>query len=201
MEHEVGAIVDDLKLPVVIGGEHTVAIGAVRACAARSDDLSVLFLDAHGDLRDDYMGTRWGHASVARRILETSPLIEVGVRSISESELRFAQLRRIPVHTWPPETDIDRLLGRISQNLTPNVYVTIDLDVLDPSIMSAVGTPEPGGMTWWDVTKLLRHVAKQANIVGFDVVELSPEEGPVACTAAAARLVYKFIGYIAAGKS
>ena len=186
----------DLKTPVLIGGEHTIALGAVRACADAYEDLTVLYLDAHADLRDSYMGTRWGHASVARRISEVCPLVEVGVRSISEEEFEFARnAPDVSVRFWPPEEPERDLYEAVSRQLSSQVYISIDLDVLDPSIMSAVGTPEPGGMSWWDLTGMIRAVARSSRIVGFDIVELSPEEGPVACSATAARLAYKVMGY------
>ena len=184
------------KTPVVIGGEHTIAVGAVRACAETYEDLTVLFLDAHADLRDSYMGTRWGHASVARRISEICPIVEVGVRSISEEEFEFAQGEPgVAVKFWPPDESEQDLWKAICGKLSSHVYVSIDLDAIDPSIMSAVGTPEPGGMTWWDVVRLLRAVSHNSRIVGFDIAELSPEEGPVACSSTAARLAYKVMGY------
>ena len=192
----IGRILADGKTPVLLGGEHTVSVGAARACADRFADLSVLYLDAHADLRDSFMGARWGHACAARRVSEICPLVEVGVRSISAEEYRFARSGGIPIFFWPPERDGAALAAEVIEKLSPNVYVSIDLDVMDPSIMSAVGTPEPGGMTWWDVTGLLRRVAEEVNVVGFDIVELSPEEGPVACSSTAARLAYKIMGYI-----
>ena len=196
----VSEVLADDKTPVVLGGEHTATIGAVRASAERLEDLTVLYLDAHADLRDSFMGTRWGHASVAMRISEICPLVEVGVRSISAEEHEFAKSGGIPIFYWPWHGSAEEFIAEVCGRLSSNVYVSIDLDVLDPSIMSAVGTPEPGGMTWWDVTSLLRQVAANSRVVGFDIVELSPEEGPVACSSTAARLVYKMMGYIVSGR-
>ena len=196
----INQILSDDKIPAILGGEHTVAIGAVLACAERYNDLNVLYLDAHADLRDSYMGSRWGHASVAMRVSEVCPLIEIGVRSISAEEYSFAKSADVPIHFWPPKEPVSELIAQVCSELSSNVYVSIDLDVMDPSIMSAVGTPEPGGMTWWDVTSLLKQVAVKSNIVGFDIVELSPEEGPVACSSIAARLAYKMMGYIVSGE-
>ena len=188
---------ESAKVPVLVGGEHSLALGAVRACAERYGDLSVLYLDAHADLRDSYMGTKWGHATVARRISEACPIVEVGVRSISEEEFDFAQSEQgVEIHFWPTHQDELDLYSDVCGQLSPNVYLSIDLDVLDPSIMPAVGTSEPGGMNWWDITRLIREVSRRSRIVGFDVLELSPEEGPVACSSTAARLIYKVMGYI-----
>ena len=179
----------------LLGGEHSIATGAVKTMASLYPNLSVLYLDAHGDLRDQYMGTSWGHATVARRIQEICPLVQIGVRSISQEERDFIKRSGTSTFFWDPDApevpDLDLLLPL----LTPEVYISIDLDVLDPSIMAAVGTPEPGGMSWSQITSLIRRVAQQRSIVGFDVTELSPEEGPQACAYTAAKLAYKLIAY------
>ena len=186
----------DGKLVALLGGEHTITTGAVQALAQVHPDLSVLYLDAHTDLRNFYMGSGWGHASVARRLHDICPLVEVGVRSLSAEENRFLQDPGLPVFFWPPASaDLSHLGQAVLQSLSPHVYVSVDLDVFDPSVMAAVGTPEPGGMTWAEVTGLLRFVADRRQIVGFDVTELSPKEGPEACAFTAAKLAYKLIGY------
>jgi agmatinase len=184
------------KLIGLLGGEHSVTTGAVRALRESYSDLSVLYMDAHADLRDEYMDTPWGHASVARRLHEMCPLVEVGVRSLSTEERRFIREAEVPVVFWPPDgMSVDEISARALEALSDQVYVSIDLDVLDPSLMAAVGTPEPGGMAWEEVTGVVRAVAAQRRIVGFDVTELSPGEGPEACAFIAAKLVYKLIGY------
>ena len=184
------------RLVALLGGEHTIAIGAVQALAQIHHDVSVLYLDAHADLRDEHMGTRWGHASVARRLYEVCPLVEVGVRSLSAEEREFIQDAGLPVHYWTPATyDPAQLAQEVLKSLSARVYVSVDLDVFDPSVMAAVGTPEPGGMDWASVTGLLRAVGGQREIVGFDITELSPSEGPEACAFTAAKLAYKLMGY------
>ena len=183
------------KLVALLGGEHTITVGGVSAALEKYSDLTVLYLDAHADLRDEYMGSRWSHACVARRLSERVPVVQVGVRSMSQDEARFINSNDVPVFTWPPSDDIEQLAANAIERLSEEVYVSVDLDVLDPSIMSAVGTPEPDGMAWHDATKLLRLVAENRQIVGFDVVELSPNEGPDACAFTAAKLLYKLIGY------
>ena len=184
------------KVVGLLGGEHTVAVGAVQALAEVYPSLSVLYLDAHADLRDEYMGARWGHATVARRLHDLCPVVQVGVRSISEEERDYIRETRLPVHFWPPAgRDVAELARTVLDSLSSQVYVSFDLDVLDPSAMAAVGTPEPGGLSWEDATRLLRAVGDGRQIVGFDVSELSPDEGPEACAFTAAKLVYKLIGY------
>jgi agmatinase len=181
------------KLVGVLGGEHSITVGSVQAHLEAYPDLSVLYLDAHADLRDEYMGTRWGHASGARRVHELCPLAVVGIRSLCREERDYLRQKSVPTFFWPP--DDDSYIGEVLAHLGPNVYVSVDLDVFDPSLMSAVGTPEPGGMTWRQVTSLLRSVAASRRIVGFDVSELAPREGPVACAYTAAKLVYKLVAY------
>ncbi len=183
------------KLVALLGGEHTITVGGVTAALEKHPDLTVLYLDAHADLRDKYMGSRWSHACVARRLHERAPIVQVGVRSMSRDEARFISDNDVPVFTWPPSVGIEELAPNVIERLGSEIYVSVDLDVLDPSIMSAVGTPEPGGMTWSEATKLLRLVSDRRRIVGFDVVELSPNEGPEACAFTAAKLLYKLIGY------
>ena len=164
------------RLVGLLGGEHSITVGAVTAVAGSHPDISVLYLDAHADLRDEYMGSRWGHASVARRLHEVCPLVEVGVRSLSLGERRFIRDNEIPVVFWPPANG--QRLATVIDALTP-----------------AVGTPEPGGMSWHDLIGLVRAVARERKIVGFDVTELSPGEGPEAGAFTAAKLVQKVIGY------
>ena len=184
------------KLTGVIGGDHSASIGSAFAHLDRNPDLSVLYIDAHADLRDEYQGTRWGHGSGARRIAERCPISLTGVRTLALEEQQYIDDHRIPVCYWPPETESD--LDDIIAGLRPDVYVSVDLDVLDPAEMPAVGTPEPGGMRWLDLTGLLRRVSQARHIVGFDVCELAPDQGLPAHSYTAAKLVYKLIAYVGA---
>ena len=183
------------KLTGVIGGDHSAAIGSALAWHERHPDLSVLYIDAHADLRDEYQGTAWGHGSAARRIAEHCPLSLVGVRTLALEEREFIDASRIRVCYWPPprEDFVDDIIA----GLGPAVYVSVDLDALDPSEMAAVGTPEPGGMRWLDLLGLLLNVAQQRRIVAFDVCELAPSEGPPANAYTAAKLTQKLIAYAA----
>ena len=183
------------KVVAMLGGEHSISVGSVAALQGAYSDLSVLFLDAHADFRDEYMDTGWGHACVARRIHERCPVVLFGTRSASSEEVELLADNRVPTFYWPPSGDFESQVKEVTHLLSPDVYVSVDLDVLDPAIMSAVGTPEPGGLDWWQVTGLLRAVAERRRIVGFDVTELCPAEGPSACAYTAAKLVYKVIGY------
>ncbi len=190
------------KFPVVIGGEHSVSIGAVKAAKDVAGDISVLQLDAHYDLRDEYRGSRNNHACAARRIQEIAPLVPLGARSVSKEEKDFLSAENnIPLSVTAYDKLNDSLGDKKAlEALREKVYVTIDLDVLDPSIMPAVGTPEPGGLSWYLILDILRLVAQNRDIVGFDVVEFSPLEGNIASDFLASKLIYRFLGYIFFGK-
>jgi agmatinase len=187
-------ILDKGKFVVMLGGEHSLTTGTVRAYRERVKNLSVLQLDAHADLRDEYEDTKFNHACVMRRVHEYCPIAQVGIRSMGEDDMGYIKKKKLrPFYAKEtPLTQADE--KAIVSQLTDDVYITIDLDVFDPSIMSAVGTPEPGGMGWYEVLRLLKRVAKEKRIVGFDVMELAPREGPSACTFLAAKLTYKLIG-------
>ncbi len=194
VEQAVGYVMDAGKLPAMLGGEHSITAGAVRAAAARTPKLSVLQLDAHADMRDSYLDSPYSHACVMRRVRERVPAVSVGIRSMSEEEAR--DLRAKPWPTWSVR-QFRGLEGRwdpILDQLSERVFVTFDLDALDPGILPATGTPEPGGLDWYEAIDLLAAVAKRATIVGFDVVELAPIPGQVASDVLAARLTYRLIG-------
>jgi agmatinase len=188
----------DNKFVVVLGGEHSVSIGAIKSFAGHYEDLSILHLDAHADSRDTYKGSRYNHACVTARAREyTKNIVSVGIRSLDVSERRNADNKRIFfAHSIrDSEKWIDNALGL----LTDAVYITIDLDVFDPSIMPSTGTPEPGGLGWYEVLRLLRSAAESKRIVGFDVVELCPSDSR-APDFLAAKLVYTLLSYIYAFK-
>jgi agmatinase len=202
LEKRIKAVTRAGRFPVIVGGEHSGTCGAVSALKKKYGDLTVLQFDAHADLRDSYLGTPWNHACVGRRIVDSgAKLVQVGVRSISEEEDRF--LRRAEnVKTYYAsevrESLADVTRGVVS-SLSGNVYISIDLDVFDPGIMPAVGTPEPGGLDWFEVIDILRDVMRaDCNIVGFDIMELSPIPGIVAPEFLAAKLCYRLMGWILA---
>jgi agmatinase len=194
VEEAVGWILDLGKVPVMLGGEHSITGGAVGAAARRFRNLSVLQLDAHADMRDTYLDSPFSHACVMRRVRERVPAASVGIRSMSEEEAEH--LKRHPVPMW--STRQFRALGGrwdpVLEALTDEVYVTFDLDGLDPAQLPATGTPEPGGLDWYEAVDLLRAVSGRARIVGCDVVELAPIAGQVASDFLAARLAYRLMG-------
>lgn len=187
------------KFPVMLGGEHSVSIGAVSALKEAYPNLSVLQLDAHNDLRNEYFGSKFNHGCVARRLSEMCPLVQVGTRSMSKEEKDFlatqanGKIKNISVYDI---LDHPMWKDDACKNLTENVYITIDLDVFDPSLVPAVGTPEPGGIGWYETLDLLRDVSKDRKVVGFDIVELCPIQGQVASDFLAAKLLYRLIGYV-----
>lgn len=187
------------KFPVILGGEHSLSIGAAKAFKEVYPNVSVLQLDAHYDMRDEYYGSKFNHGCTARRISEICPIVQTGTRSLSKEEKDFlgsqtnGKIKTINVYDI-----LDTPLWKdvITNSLSENVYVTIDLDAFDPSLMPAVGTPEPGGIGWYETLDLLREVAKDRKIVGFDVTELCPIKGQVGPDFLAAKLIYRLLGYI-----
>ena len=193
---EVTSVLEASQLPVVLGGEHSVSIGAIHACADRFEDLSVLQIDAHGDTRESYEGSSHNHACVMARARERSPIVQVGIRSLDASEVESLDRPRVffahDIAAAGNTEWMDRAVGL----LTEHVYVTIDLDAFDPAVLPATGTPEPGGLDWHQVTELLRRVAENRTVVGFDVVELLPAPGHQGSAFTAAKLVHRFIAMI-----
>jgi agmatinase len=191
----VARLLNDNKIPVVLGGEHSITPYAVKACAEKYKDLSVLQFDAHADLRDKFKGRKDNHACVMRRVLEICPAVQVGIRSMSKECWDFAQKTgQIKKIHWAEKLE---LVEKIDTQLSKNVYITIDLDVFDPSVLPATGTPEPGGMFWYEVLDILKDVCATKNVVGFDVMELSPRKGENVSDFTAAKLIYKLMGLIA----
>ena len=187
------------KFPVLLGGEHAVSIGAVRAAKEAYPDLSVLQLDAHYDLRDVYFGSKLNHGCVARRISEICPIVQTGTRSLSKEEKDFLasgandRVKAISVYDI---LEMPLWKDNVSNSLSEHVYITIDLDVFDPALVPGTGTPEPGGLGWYEALALLKEVVKDKKIVGFDVVELCPIEGNITSDFLAAKLIYRLLGYI-----
>ncbi len=184
---------DDGKFTVVIGGEHSVSLGAIQAHKEKFEDICVLQLDAHTDLRDEYLDSKYNHACVMSRVKELCPIVQVGVRSMDSSEKE--NMDKENVFFAKDVCDNDGWVDKVISKLSEKVYITIDLDVFDPSIMSSTGTPEPGGLLWYDVLKLLKSVCSERNIIGFDVVELCPNDNNKAPNFLAAKLIYKLLSY------
>lgn len=193
VEKQFTKYINDGKFVTMLGGEHSVSIGAIQAMRKMHGDISVLQLDAHSDLRPEYHGSACNHACALHKASKETNLIQVGIRSMDTVELPFLQSDKLFTsydiranEHW--QTDVVCRLGE-------KVYITIDLDVFDPSIMPSTGTPEPGGLLWNETLDLLKMVFKQCDVIGFDIVELAPMEGLSAPDFLAAKLYYKLLSY------
>lgn len=195
IKSETAATLKRKKIPVVLGGEHSITLGAVQAMIERYPNLSVLQLDAHADLKDSYQETPYSHACVGRRILEICPLVQAGIRNLTAEEADLIARQNI-LSLSANDTLQPGWIDMICAGLTDDVYITIDLDTFDPSIMPSTGTPEPGGLLWADVLRLVRTVSQHKRIRGFDVVELCPIPGLLAPDFMAAKLAYRIMGYL-----
>jgi agmatinase len=212
VEEMIAWVIEREKFPVMLGGEHSLTLASVRALRKKFGNFSVLQLDAHADLRESFQNTRFNHACVGRRMHELGlHIVQIGVRAISAEEAEFIQSAKdlyvcfdYELHSSPsPFQGEGRGEGRVRgevlekalSKLHDPVYVTLDLDVFDPGLMPAVGTPEPGGLDWYTVLKILRHVGEKHKVLGCDLVELCPIPGMIGPDFLAARLLYKMLGY------
>jgi agmatinase len=187
------SLLSEKKFPVIIGGNHTVSIGAIKAFSESYENLSVLQLDAHADLRQVYEGSEFNHACTMARAREYATILQVGIRSMSSDEVPFVERDRI---FFSHELYYDKsLYEKAIDRLSENVYITIDLDVFDPSIMPSTGTPEPGGPAYFELMHFLRDVIITRNVVGFDVVELCPSETNKSPDFIAAKIIYQLLSY------
>lgn len=195
-------LLKDNKFVGMIGGEHSITPGAVKAMSEKYSDLSVLHWDAHGDLRESYEGTKYSHACSMKRSYDyVDTVVQVGIRSISQGEVDWLKKNKFLDRIYSPsrfgfdvatkKKSIQEIVGKLRKN----VYISIDLDGFDPSFLPATGTPEPGGLNWYDCLDLMRAIFKNKNVVGFDVNELAPIKGLPASEFMAALLVYKLFNF------
>ena len=194
VEQRVDALLRDKKFPVILGGEHSVSIGVFRALARHYDKFSVLQLDAHSDMRSSYEGSTHNHACVMARAKEVATVAQVGIRSSAIEEKENIMPDRIfYAHELHDAKEGNNWMYMVSQKLHDNVYITIDLDVFDPAIMPSTGTPEPDGLFYREVLNFLRLINERHNIIGFDVVELCPNDINRAPDFTASKLVYQLL--------
>lgn len=191
VDENVASLIERDKLPVVIGGDHSISIGAIRAAARLVPNLTVLQLDAHTDTRPEYAGSPFNHACTMNHARKWCPIVQVGIRAVDGPEMPLLDRERVfyahQICGLDASPDwIERVVGL----LTESVYVTIDIDCFDPSLVPATGTPEPGGLDWYHIDALLEHVTRKCDIVGFDLVELLPTPGHWASEFLAAKLIY-----------
>lgn len=181
------------KFVTLVGGEHSISIGTIRAFNECFDDLTVLHIDAHADLRESYAGTKYNHACAVHEASQTTNLVQVGIRSmdaiektIMDEEKTFFAHEMVTDEYW---------MDKVIEAMTDNVFITFDLDALDPSIMPSTGTPEPGGLLWYETLEFLKQVFEEKNVVGFDLVELCPNPSAKSSDFLAAKLYYKMLSY------
>jgi agmatinase len=188
-------VLERVQLPFILGGEHSLSAPAIAAVRDYYPDLTVVHIDAHGDLRNEYEGTPLSHASIERRVVDMGILLtEIGIRSFSPEEAEFLKTSPNVAIVWGYQLAKGTAIIPW-ERLTQHTYVTIDLDALDPSEMPAVGTPEPGGLHWYQLLDLFRQICHRTTVVGIDVVELCPMPGQIRADFLAAKLVYKMLGY------
>jgi len=203
---EMDAVIDEIervayeaigrdKFLVTLGGEHSITPALVSAAARKYPGMSVLQIDAHADMRDSYMGTVHNHACAMRRSLEFARLTQVGIRSLSTEEAEVLPKLKTKVFYDVSMRRDPNWIDAVVETLADDVYISIDVDGMDPAIMPATGTPEPGGLSWTEITSLLRSVAERRRVVSADVVELSPIPGMVAPSFLCAKLIYKLLTY------
>jgi agmatinase len=201
VEQVIAAELDAGRTPIMLGGEHSLTTGAVRAYRKKFPGLSVLQFDAHLDLRDAYQGSPYSHASAMRRVREICSHVCVGARNCSAEEKEFIEREGVPVFWARDVIGRNDWYDRCLEHLTKDVYVTFDLDGFDPAVMPAVGTPEPGGLGWYDALDFLQYASTKKNIVGADIVELAPIPGLLYPDFTAAQLTAALIRMMDAGSS
>ncbi|HIJ72628.1 MAG TPA: agmatinase [Candidatus Hydrogenedentes bacterium] len=192
------------KRVVTLGGEHTSVVGAIKAHVQGAADVTLLQLDAHSDLRPEYDGDAWSHACAMARVLDFhAGIVQVGVRGQAQEERAIAEQHGLRVFYAEDLRGDERMaahwINDVLEAVAPRVYVSLDCDVLDPSIMPATGTPEPGGLTWRQIDALLRRLCACTELLGFDVSELAPAPGLIHPQFTIAKLVYRLIGHMFAG--
>lgn len=191
---------DQGKFVVALGGEHSLSYPCFEAHRAVHGEIGVVQIDAHADLRDEYEGTPFNHACVMRRIVAASAgAAQVGIRSLSREEAEFLREEGTWPVLWARDCqESDGWMDRALSGLPPKVYLTVDVDGFDPSLVPCTGTPEPGGLAWYPVLRFLKRLCEERSVVGMDVMELAPDRLHFAADFLAARLIYKVLGYLQA---
>ena len=192
VNNTVSKVLNDVKKPVLLGGEHSISIGAVQAMHKTYSSIAVLSLDAHADLRNEFLGNKYNHGCTMRRIREIAKqVVQVGVRSYSKEEDEYIREEGINQEVIGVKFDVEEIIDQLPEE----IYVSVDLDVFDPSEVPAVGTLQPGGLMWRETLDLLKEIGDRKTILGFDITELSPREKDVRSEFLAAKLTYMLMGY------
>ena len=196
IEKEYRKYLYDNKLIIMLGGEHTISYAPVKIFYESGEDFSVLSIDAHADLRDTYENSKFNHACVMRRVHELVPLVEIGVRSFCKEEIEYIEKNKISVFTPQKIRESSDWITEALNDVKDNVYISIDVDGFDPSVIPSTGTPEPDGLLYFQVEELLKNIAREKNIIGIDVVELSPISSLHYSEFTIAKLIYRIINFI-----
>ncbi|MES1241250.1 MAG: agmatinase [Acidobacteriota bacterium] len=197
LQEEARTHLENGKFLVTLGGEHSITQAPVRATKEAHGTIGVVQFDAHADLREEFEGTPYSHASVMKRVVDDfNPTLAVGIRSLSTPESKLIRERKLPV-IWGHQLDqAEELFPRMLEGLPEKVYLTFDIDYFDPSLVPATGTPEPGGGLWYPTLRMLRHLFNNRKVVAMDVLELAPVGGLPASDFLTAKLIYKCLGYL-----
>jgi agmatinase len=191
-------VLKDKKVPIVLGGEHTLSLGVFKAVKDLKKDFTIVHFDSHLDLRESYEGSKLSHASVLKRMYSEKGfknLVSIGIRSVSKEENDFLNKVDQKVYYAKDIYNDKNVLNDIEKHLSENIYITFDVDAFDPSVVPSTGTPEPGGLYWYDTIKLLRKIIQNRNLLACDIVELAPDKINHFSEFTVAKLVYKIIGY------
>lgn len=199
LERSVEALLSSTgAVPFFLGGEHSITQALLPPFIRRHKNLSVLHFDAHADLRASYRGTRHSHACALHPASRTNRVVQIGIRSVGHDEKQFHSAGNVRTHLMHDSLDFKKLERAVLRELTGTVYLTIDADGFDPSVMPGTGTPQPGGFMWHEALRLFRAVCSSKKVVGVDLVEVSPLKGSHITEFNAAKLVYRLMGYIGA---
>ncbi|MBU2530389.1 MAG: agmatinase [Elusimicrobia bacterium] len=201
LETEVSHILNSTNsVPFFLGGEHSITQALIPPFLKKHKNLSVLHFDAHADLRPDYEGTAHNHACAMSPISKLCKVVQVGIRNIAPEEEKYTNSGNVKTYLMHENLDMDKLTTKVLKNLTSKVYITIDADGFDPSVMPATGTPQPGGFMWYDALRLLKKICKKKEIVGVDIMEVSPIKNSHITEFAAAKLIYRLMSYLSSKK-
>ncbi|MGD9579900.1 MAG: agmatinase [Vampirovibrionia bacterium] len=192
MKEKVYKCINHNKFPVLLGGEHSITHGGIMGCKEKYNDLCILHIDAHCDLRTDYLGDKYSHACALRYAFdENTPIVQIGIRSAEKEEHTLIKNNPDKIKTFFANEEKLNNKEVLNNIKSKNVYLTIDIDGFDPSIIPHTGTPEPGGLGWYEVLKLLEELFKNYNVIAADIVELCPSETSTVSDFTAAKLLYK----------
>ncbi|GAB4436312.1 MAG: agmatinase [bacterium] len=193
----VSNIIKDKKIPIIIGGDHSISFGPIKALYDSGEEFTVIHFDAHTDLRDSYQGSKFSHACVMRRVADLNiPITQIGIRSLSKEDADYLKSSKLINTFFARDLYKNNDFAGIAESIkTKKIYITFDVDAFDPSIISSTGTPEPGGLTWYQTLSIIKTLTDRFDVIGFDVVELAPNTSSPS-EFIVSKLIYKIIGYI-----